>query len=102
MHCPDGIRRVFLTGAIEGLWKRDLLPNIRKGLCASVYTQVSDIEDETNGLLTYDREEVKVDAGRIAQLNRQVRDAFEEAVHGGGSSYGSRSGKEKSGTGGLL
>ena len=82
--------REELTGAIEGLWKRDLLPNIRKGLSASVYTQVSDIEDETNGLLTYDREEVKVDAGRIAQLNRQVRDAFEEAVHGGGDSYGSR------------
>ena len=24
-------------------------------LCAAVYTQVSDIEEETNGLLTYDR-----------------------------------------------
>ena len=32
-----------------------------KGLAAAVYTQVSDIEDECNGLLTYDREECKVD-----------------------------------------
>lgn len=33
--------------------KRDAL--IEKGLCASVYTQVSDIEDEINGIYTYDR-----------------------------------------------
>ena len=28
---------------------------VHDGLCAAVYTQVSDIEEETNGLLTYDR-----------------------------------------------
>ena len=62
-----------LTKGIEHLWNRDLLPNIRKGLSASVYTQVSDVEDETNGLQTYDREEVKVDADRLAQLNARLR-----------------------------
>ena len=31
-----------------------------EGLCAAVYTQVSDIEEETNGLLTYDRKSGKV------------------------------------------
>ena len=29
---------------------------IPAGLCASVYTQVSDVEDEVNGIFTYDRE----------------------------------------------
>ena len=28
---------------------------VKDGLCGAVYTQVSDIEEETNGLLTYDR-----------------------------------------------
>jgi hypothetical protein len=32
----------------------------KKGLAAAVYTQLSDIEDEVNGLLTYDRKVCKV------------------------------------------
>ena len=70
--------REGLTEGIEKLWRRDLLPNIERGLSASVYTQVSDVEDETNGLLTYDREEIKVDAGRIVQINRQLQEEFAE------------------------
>ena len=45
----------------------DLMEKIRglhgQGLSGAVYTQVSDIEEETNGLLTYDRRVVKIDAG---------------------------------------
>lgn len=58
-----------LTDAIEDLWMRDLIGNVEKGLCASVYTQVTDVEDETNGLMTYDREILKVDAERIRKIN---------------------------------
>ena len=36
---------------------RALIP---QGLCASIYTQVSDIEDEVNGIFTYDREVQKL------------------------------------------
>ena len=32
-----------------------LIPLVKAGLCGSVYTQVSDVEDETNGLFTFDR-----------------------------------------------
>ena len=39
-----------------------LLPLESKGLCGFVYTQVSDVEDEVNGILTYDRKEVKIKA----------------------------------------
>lgn len=40
------------------------------GLAAAVYTQTTDVEIETNGLLTYDREVLKVDAERVAAVNR--------------------------------
>ena len=67
------------------LWKRDLIGNIENGLSASVYTEVSDEEDETNGLLTYDREVLKVDAGKMRQINRQLAEAFDRAVERGKS-----------------
>lgn len=38
----------------------ELKPLIRKGLSAAVYTQLTDVETETNGLLTYDREIIKI------------------------------------------
>ena len=69
--------REKLTEAIVMLWQRDILPNIKNGLSASVYTEVSDVEDETNGLLTYDREVIKVDAEKILQINRQLAEVFD-------------------------
>ena len=41
-----------------------------KGLCAAVYTQITDVETECNGLLTYDREVIKVDVDRVAAANQ--------------------------------
>ena len=32
----------------------------KEGLCASVYTQLTDIEEEINGIMTYDRKVVKL------------------------------------------
>ena len=40
--------------------KRDVIDNIPKGLCACIYTQLSDVEDELNGFVTFDREVVKI------------------------------------------
>ena len=58
-----------LTNEIKNLFKNEIYPNIKKGLCASVYTQLSDIEQEVNGLLTYDRKIVKVDKKIIKEAN---------------------------------
>jgi len=44
-----------------------LKPLISKGLSAAVYTQTTDVEVEVNGLMTYDREEIKFDAKRAAE-----------------------------------
>ena len=41
-----------------------------KGLSAAVYTQTTDVEIEVNGLLTYDRELIKVPLDQIAKVNR--------------------------------
>lgn len=53
-----------------------LLSNLRllvfKGLSAAVYTQTTDVEIEVNGLMTYDRSMIKMDAGRVAEANRKL------------------------------
>jgi hypothetical protein len=41
-------------------------------LSGSVYTQITDLENELNGLYTYDRREIKVDPVRIREVNREV------------------------------
>jgi hypothetical protein len=41
-----------------------------KGLSAAIYTQITDVETEANGLLTYDRAVIKVDAARAAEVNQ--------------------------------
>lgn len=49
-----------------------LKPMIKKGLAAAIYTQITDVETETNGLLTYDREVIKMDTDEIAEANRSL------------------------------
>ena len=44
------------------------------GLCASVYTQTTDVEIEVNGLLTYDRTIIKVDVEKLAEANRRLQE----------------------------
>ena len=58
-----------LTKGIKNVFKYEIYPNIKEGLCASVYTQLSDIEEEVNGLLTYDRKVLKVDKNLIKRAN---------------------------------
>ena len=48
------------SAALEKLYLSQVIPAVKQGLCGTVYTQVSDVEDETNGLLTYDRKVQKV------------------------------------------
>lgn len=48
------------SAAYHKLLDTDLKPLIQKGLCGAVYTQLSDVEEEVNGLLTYDRKVCKL------------------------------------------
>ena len=63
-----------------GLYRSHILPAISRGLCAAIYTQVSDVEEEINGLLTYDRQVLKADEAEMAELSRELYRAMEEAV----------------------
>jgi hypothetical protein len=49
-----------------------LRPLVSDGLSAAVYTQTTDVEIEVNGLMTYDRGLVKMDAAAIAAANRRM------------------------------
>ncbi|MBQ7369364.1 MAG: glycoside hydrolase family 2 [Clostridia bacterium] len=66
--------KVFKTqdsfvSAMEKLYLKKLKPLIQKGLCACVYTQVSDVEEEINGLVTFDRKVVKMPVKAMRALN---------------------------------
>lgn len=69
-----------LEKALESLYLEQIIPAIRRGLCGAVYTQLTDVEDETNGLLTYDRRITKVDAARMQSLARALILEFERAL----------------------
>ena len=45
---------------------------IRMGLSAAVYTQTTDVEIETNGLMTYDRKVIKIDVERLKEIHEQL------------------------------
>ncbi len=64
-----------LQNAIYSLYEEQIIPAAKKGLCAAVYTQVSDVEDETNGLLTYDRKVLKVEQGPMRKIAERLSTA---------------------------
>ena len=49
-------------------YEKLLIPAVSKGACGCVYTQLSDVEDEINGLYTYDRKVCKVNKEQMRQL----------------------------------
>ena len=62
--------------AVEELYRQQVIPAAEQGLCAAIYTQVSDVEDETNGLLSYDRKVRKLTPERM----RPIAQALQRAV----------------------
>jgi hypothetical protein len=61
---------------MQNLYLNQVLPQIKKGLCGLVLTQLSDIEDETNGLITYDRKVLKVDKTKMQEINKALQNEF--------------------------
>ncbi len=58
------------------LYENEILPIIDSGVSALVYTQVSDVEDETNGLMTYDRKVTKPNVERVRAMMEKIRSAI--------------------------
>ena len=67
-----------LNEKLKVLFKRDILDNIDKGLAASIYTQVSDVEDEVNGLMTYDRQITKMDKDTILDIVKEIEEKYKQ------------------------
>lgn len=68
-----------LTEALASLYRKQLLPLVSDGLAGATYTQLSDVEQETNGLITFDRRVIKIDPAFLAELNTELYRAFEKA-----------------------
>ncbi len=62
------------------LYTQKVLPAIRRGLCAAIYTQVSDVEDEINGLLTYDRKVCKADERAMKEIKRSIQRLYDQIM----------------------
>ena len=69
-----------LTARYRKLMLETVLPQLGKGLSALVYTQVSDVEDEVNGLLTYDREVEKIAVADVRAVNDALYEAFQRCI----------------------
>lgn len=61
-----------LTDKIINLYQTSVIPCIKEGMCGCVYTQLSDIEDELNGLYTYDREVCKVNKQQMKEIKKRI------------------------------
>ncbi len=72
--------REALNEAVKKLYLEEIVPCVKKGLCAAVYTQVSDVEDEINGLLTYDREVEKLTPETMLPVAQALKKALQNGL----------------------
>ncbi|MBQ8255141.1 MAG: glycoside hydrolase family 2 [Clostridia bacterium] len=65
--------REEFVSALRRLYETEIIPLAENGLCASVYTQLTDVEDEINGLITYDRAVMKVTPEEFADISEKLK-----------------------------
>ena len=65
-----------LTKTIKKLYKKTVIPSIPRGLCGVIYTQLSDVENEINGIYTYDREVCKVNRKELVELFNEIYENY--------------------------
>lgn len=66
-----------LTDRIVAMYEAMVLPSIKDGLCGCIYTQLSDVEDEINGMYTYDRQICKVNKTKMQELKARITKQLE-------------------------
>lgn len=62
-----------LTSAYTRLFNNRIIAQIDKGLSGTIYTQVTDVEDELNGIMTYDRKVTKIDTDVLNSINERIK-----------------------------
>ena len=69
-----------LTKGLCDMYYGDIVPAIRHGLNGAILTQVSDVEDETNGIATYDRQVVKTDEKSMQDMANRLFETFSQVT----------------------
>ena len=69
-----------LTKAIVRMYDEMIISAIEDGACGCVYTQLSDVEDEINGLYTYDRKVCKVDEKEMLDVAARISTKINNVV----------------------
>ena len=67
--------REDFENAIIKLYETEIIPAVKDGLCGAVLTQITDVEDEINGLITYDRKAIKVSEERMNEIAKKLYSA---------------------------
>lgn len=74
---PFGYRMYFTKGRLQKayrkIYEKRIIANIPRGLSACVFTQLSDVEGEINGLITYDRRVDKMDRSFVKSVNDRAK-----------------------------
>lgn len=68
--------RNALAEGYDKLMNEWIFPAFQNGLSASVYTQLSDVEEEINGIFTYDRKVLKLDRETVMGWNQKIKELF--------------------------
>ncbi len=66
----------MLMSMIEKLYTNEVFPEIKRGLCGTIFTQSYDVEDESNGFYTYDRRICKVDKQRMRAIADRIAEIY--------------------------
>ena len=69
----------LMVERISDFYRETILPAIPKGVCGCIYTQLSDVEDETNGFYTYDRKMCKADSEQLKEISRCLEAQISES-----------------------
>ena len=69
-----------LFSRLEKLYHDEIIPAIKSGVSGLVYTQLSDVEDETNGFYTYDRAVCKLNAAHFKEIAKEIETALNECT----------------------
>ncbi len=70
-------RETFVEG-VRQTYLEEIIPLISQGLCGAIYTQVSDVEDEVNGLMTYDRQVAKILPEEMTDIAKLLQEEIEK------------------------
>lgn len=66
--------------AVFKLYKDQIIPAIKDGLSADIYTQISDVEDETNGFITYDRKVLKISSDVMNDIKNDIQKEMDKII----------------------